>query len=161
MGHLNAASANIRSTKTKYQSISLPTATEEDLKPLLGKKGRDVYIKMVDTWDMKNTIYSDQTGKFPVKSRAGNRYIMVMVEIDSNYILVEPMKNKTDEAMIAAYKTLLRRIKRTGREIKKHVLDNECSDKMRELIRDECLLELCPPGIHRRNIADTGSTTTS
>ena len=24
---------------------------------------------------------------------------------------------------------------------------------MRELIRDECLLELCPPGIHQRNIA--------
>ena len=60
---------------------------------MLGKKGRDVYIKMVDTWDMKGTIYLDQTGKFPVKSRAGSRYIMVMVEIDSNYILVEPMKN--------------------------------------------------------------------
>ena len=121
---------------------------------MLGKKGRDVYIKMVDTWDMKGTIYSDQTGKFPVKSRAGNRYIMVMVEIDSNYILVAPMKNKWDEEMIATYQQLLKRIKRTGREVKKHVLDNECSDKMRELIKDECLLELCPPGIHRRNIAE-------
>merc|ERR1711923_175471 len=154
MGHLDAARANTRSTKTKYQSISLPTATEEDLKPLLGKKGRDVYIKMVDTWDMKGTIYSDQTGKFPVKSRAGNRYIMVMVKIDSNYILVAPMKNKSDDKMIATYQKLLARIKRTGREVKKHVLDNECSDKMRELIKDECLLELCPPGIHRRNIAE-------
>ena len=137
MGHLDAARANTRSTKTKYQSISLPTATERDLKPLLGKKGQDVYIKMVDTWDMKNTIYSDQTGKFPVKSRAGNRYIMVMVEIDSNYILVEPMKNKTDDKMIATYQKLLKRIKRTGRTVEKHVLDNECSDRMKELIRDE------------------------
>ena len=25
---------------------------------------------------------------------------------------------------------------------------------MKELIRDECLLELCPPGIHRQNIAE-------
>ena len=61
---------------------------------MLGKKNRDVYIKMVDTWDMKNTIYSDQTGKFPVKSRVEIGYIMVMVEINSNYILVEPMKNR-------------------------------------------------------------------
>ena len=75
---------------------------------MLGKKGRDVYIKMVDMWDMKGTIYLDQTGKFPVKSRAVNSYIMVMVEIDSNYILVEPMKNKTDDEMIATYQKLLK-----------------------------------------------------
>ena len=154
MGRLDAERAGTRSTKKKFQSAPLPTASEEDLKPLLGKKNRDVYIKMVDTWEMKNTIYSDQTGKFPVKSRAGNRYIMVMVEIDSNYILVDPMKNKTDDEMIATYQKLLKRIKRTGRKVEKHVLDNECSDKMKELIRDECLLELCPPGIHRRNIAE-------
>ena len=108
MGRLDAERAGTRSTKKKFQSVPLPTASEEDLKPLLGKKNRDVYIKMVDTWEMKNIIYSDQTGKFPVKSRAGNRYITVMVEIDSNYILVEPMKNKTDDEMIATYQKLLK-----------------------------------------------------
>ena len=149
MGHLDAKRAGTRSTKKKFQSVPLPTASEEELKPLLGKRNRDVYIKMIDTWEYKNTIYSDQTGKFPVKSRAGNRYIMVMVEIDSNYILVEPTKNKTDDEMIATYQKLLKRIKRTGRKVEKHVLDNECSERMKELIRDKCLLELCPPGIHR------------
>lgn len=114
MGRLDAKRAGKRSTRKKFQSTPLPTATEEDLKPLLSKKNRDVYIKMVDNWDMKNTIYSNKTGKFPVKSRAGNRYIMVMVEIDSNYILVKPMKNKTDDKMIATYQKLLKRIKRTG-----------------------------------------------
>ena len=58
--------------------------------------------------------------------------------------------------MIATYQKLLKRIKRTGRKVEKHVLDNECSERMKELIRDECLLELCPPGIHRRNIAEVG-----
>ena len=81
---------------------------------------------------------------------------MVMVEIDSNYILVEPMKNKTDDEMIATYQKLLKQIKRTGRQVEKHVFDNECSERMKELIRDECLLELCPPGIHRQNIAEVG-----
>ena len=58
------------------------------------------------------------------------------------------MKNRTDDKMIKAYQTLLKRLKRAGVEIKKHVLDNECSEKMKELIRDTCKLELVPPGCH-------------
>ena len=89
-----------------------------------------------------------------MRARSGNRYIMVMVEIDSNYILVQPTKTRTDDEMIKAYQTLLKRLKRAGVEIKKHVLDNECSEKMKELIRDTCKLELVPPGCHRRNVAE-------
>ena len=40
------------------------------------------------------------------------------------------MKNKSDDVMIAAYQTLLKCIKRARMTVKKHVLDNECSDKM-------------------------------
>jgi hypothetical protein len=36
---------------------------------------------------------------------------MVMVEIDSNAILVEPMKNCKDAEMIQAYNTLLLQLK--------------------------------------------------
>ena len=54
---------------------------------------------------------------------------MVMVQIDSNVIAVEAMKNKTDKEMQRAYLKLLKRIQRTGMEIKKHVLDNEVSEE--------------------------------
>ena len=64
------------------------------------------------------------------------------------------MKNKTDDEMIKAYQTLLKRLQRAGVETKKHVLDNECSEKLKELIRDTCKLELVPPGCHRRNVAE-------
>ena len=50
--------------------------------------------------DAKETIYSDQTGAMPTRSQSGNKYIMVMVEIDSNAILVEPMKSRKDAEMI-------------------------------------------------------------
>ena len=73
-------------------------------------------MKIIDTHDMRNTIYSDQTGKFPVRARSGNCYIMVMVEIDSNYTLVQPMKNRSDGEMIKAYKILLKRAQRAGFE---------------------------------------------
>ena len=51
---------------------------------------------------MKNTVYLDQTGQFPTRLRSGNQYIMVMVEIDSNYTSVKPMKNRMDEVMTVA-----------------------------------------------------------
>ncbi len=51
-----------------------------------------------------------------------------MVEIDSNAILVEPMKSRKDEEMIRVYNALLLRLKRAGIVPKKHVLDNEVSE---------------------------------
>ncbi len=78
-----------------------------------------------------------------------------MVEIDRNAILVEPMKNRKDDVMIQAYNTLLLRLKRTGIVPKKHVLDNEVSENMKNHIHDTFKLdmELVPPGCHRRNAA--------
>ena len=61
---------------------------EPDIVQLKVKKLRDVYIKV---YDARNTIFSDQMGQFPTRLQRGNKYIMVMVEIDSNTILVEPL----------------------------------------------------------------------
>ena len=58
----------------------------------IGKKERDVYSKIVDLWDIKGTIYTDQTGKFPTKARSGAIYIMIMVAIDSNTVLAATLK---------------------------------------------------------------------
>jgi hypothetical protein len=81
---------------------------------------------------------------------------MVMVEIDSNAILVEPMKNRTDANMIQAYNALLLQLKRASIVPKKHVLDNKVSENMKNHIQDMCNLdmELVPPGCHRRNAAE-------
>ena len=118
-----------------------------------GKKQRDVYTKV---YDARETMFSDQTGQFPKRSQRGNKYIMVLVEIDSNAILVEPMKSRKDAEMIRAYTVLLTRLKRAGIIPKKYILDNEISENMKNIIRDECKiqLELVPPGCHRRNAAE-------
>ena len=77
-----------------------------------------------------------------------------MVTIDAHAILLCPIKSRTDQESTVAYRTLLGRTKATELEVKKHVLDNECSNAMKELIRSECMLELVPPHCHRRNIAE-------
>ena len=81
---------------------------------------------------------------------------MVMVEIDSNVILVEPMESCKDAKMIRAYDTLLNQLKRAGIVPKKHVLNNGVSENMKNHIcgRHRLNMELVPLGCHRRNAAD-------
>ena len=52
-------------------------------------KKQDVYIQV---WDMKDTMYSNQPGKFPVQSRLSNNYQAVMVHHASSTISVGSMK---------------------------------------------------------------------
>ena len=50
---------------------------------------------------------------------------MVMVDIDSNVVMVAPLKNKTDGEMRRAYMSLFNRVKSTVFVTKRHVIDNE------------------------------------
>jgi hypothetical protein len=129
-GHLNQTRKKVRSTKAK--TAPLETC---DTSQLHGKKVQDVYTQ---TYMVCETMFSDQTGQFPMQSQQGNKYIMVMVEIDSNAILIEPMKSRKDEEMIRMYNALLLQLKRAGIAPKKHVLDNEVSDNMKNHIHDTC-----------------------
>jgi hypothetical protein len=58
--------------------------------------------------------------------------------------------------MIRSYDALVLRLKRAGVVPKKHVLDNEVSEAMKNHIRDDLkfTMELVPPGCHRRNAAE-------
>ncbi len=102
------------------------------------------------------TMFSDQTGQFVTQFLQGNKYIMVMVENVNNTILVKPMKKCKDTVMIRACNVLLLQLKRSGIVPKKHVLDNEVSENMKNHICDMCKLdmELVPPGCHQCNAAE-------
>ncbi|KAL7485756.1 hypothetical protein ACHAW6_011364 [Cyclotella cf. meneghiniana] len=118
-----------------------------------GKKIKDVFIQ---TYNAQETIFFDRTGKFPNTSLQGNKYIMVMVEIDSNAVLVEPMWSQNDAEMIRAYDVLIGRLKHANIHPKKHILDNKISANMKQHITDQYKLtvELVPPGNHRQNAAE-------
>ena len=144
-GHMNQTRKNVQSTKVKQVPFEIAEYPE-----MKGKKVQDIYIA---TYDVRETTFSDQTIKFPTRSKQGNKYIMVMVEIDSSAILVEPMKSRKDSEMIQAYNALLQRLQRAGISPKKHVMDNKVSETMKNHIRNNCKLELVPPGFHQRNAA--------
>jgi len=116
---------------------------------LWGCKVQDVYTKIYQT------IFTDQMGKFPLRSQADNKYIVVMVEIDNSAILIKPIKNHTDAELTRAYSAIMLRLRRAGVTPRKHFLDNEISTAMKDLIQDtyKMTLELVPPGCHRRHAA--------
>ena len=62
---------------------------------------------------------------------------MVMVEIDSNVILVNPIKNRTDTELTRTYHAMMLRLKQAGIIPQKHILNNEVSNAIKTIIRDE------------------------
>ena len=81
---------------------------------------------------------------------------MVTVEMDSNAILVDPIKNLTEEELTRAYRAMMLRLKQAGIIPQKHTLDNEVSNAMKTIIRNEykMKLELVPTGCHSCNAAE-------
>ena len=113
---MNQSQKNVRSTKAK----SLETAHNNKL--LRGQKKRNVYTNV---YDVRETIFSDQTGQFPTRSQSVKKYIMIMVDIYNSGILVDPISSRKDSEMIRAYKNLMQRLKQTNIQPHKHVLDKK------------------------------------
>ena len=93
---------------------------ETDTSRTVNVQEQDVYTMVVDIRELKGTIYTDQIGQFPSTSRSGNKYVMVIVAIDSNTILVNPLKNRKDEDLQRAdlgTKTLHSHYKPTTRNL--------------------------------------------
>jgi hypothetical protein len=86
--HLNQTRKKVWSTKVKGELLETFNTPH-----LPGKKVHKVYTQ---TYMVCKTMFTDQTGQFPIQSFCGNKYIMIMVEIDSNAILIKPMKNRKD-----------------------------------------------------------------
>jgi hypothetical protein len=86
MGHMNQRRQNIRSTsKTPITS----DMEDEEVTPAgLGTKTHLVYAVVVD----QGQLYTDLTGRFPVRSSKGNWYVMVCYAYDCNYVKGVPMK---------------------------------------------------------------------
>ena len=85
-GHMKQVKQGVRSTKVIAEDAML------DSNPTPGVKHKDVYLRVFDA--TKKAMYTDQTGKFPITSARGHKYIMVAVELDGNYIDVQPLKTR-------------------------------------------------------------------
>jgi hypothetical protein len=147
-GHMKLQRMNVRSTK----KIEANEDIKENMPTLTNQKKGDVFISVFNT---HNTVYTDQTGSFPVTSSRGNKYVMVMCEVDGNYIDAELMKSRTTDSLVKTYLTVWKRL--TSSKVitpKLHILDNECPAELNEVIKNDCKLQLVPPDTHHSNLAE-------
>jgi hypothetical protein len=90
------------------------------------QKMKDIYIKIHNATE---TMHSDQTGHFPATSSRGNKYIMVLVEVNGNYIDAERMNNKSAGEMIKVYLALWTRLTALGTvKSTTHIMDNKATE---------------------------------
>jgi hypothetical protein len=96
-GHLNQQRQNARTTKIKDAKVIV---TEPDVDH--GIKTQFVYAATIDA----GQIYTDQTGRVPVVSSKGNKYIMVLYDYDSNAILAQTIKDRTAPELLKAFQVM-------------------------------------------------------
>ena len=87
-GHMVQTRQNIRSTKPKPLSTNsgVYEANVTDQLPKNEKPSNDLHI----SFEPISKLYIDDTGRFPVRSRSGNQYIMIAYHCNSNAILALP-----------------------------------------------------------------------
>ena len=113
-------------------------------------KRNDIKVKI---YDCSNSIYTDQTGCFPINSCSHYKYIMVLCEIDGNQILMEPMVDRKDHNIVAAFEKLIGRLKGQGIYPKHQFMDNEASELYKNAMKEANMtFHFATPHMHLANI---------
>ena len=70
------------------------------------KKTQGIHI-----WDHPiSKLYTDDCGRFPIRSRSGNEYIMIAYHCDFNTILQAPFVNRKEKHRIRAYNSIMKKL---------------------------------------------------
>ena len=80
-------------------------------------------------------MYTDKTGKLPHTSSQGNKYQMIIHNIDINSTWVDPIKDITEGEMLLGRGQSLERMKICGIIPKYQMFDTEASKAYKESIQ--------------------------
>jgi hypothetical protein len=117
----------------------------------MGTKTHLVYAVLVD----QGPLYTDLTGKFPVRSSKGNSYGMVCYVYYCNCIKVIPMKSRSTSEWVEVYDYIHQELTVKGFKPKLQTLDNEASADLKNFFTtNDVEYQLVPPHCHRRNDAE-------
>ena len=150
-GHLTQSQQGVRSTKAdKYNLPTPPAATIEEHPKSTPTRELHIWVKTI------STLYTDDTGRFPIRSRISNQYLMVAYHCDTNTIIIEPFHTREDCHHIPAYTHIMTCLKNYGHVLDHQVLNKEASKEYRLHVTDiwKANYQLVPPNVHHRNIAE-------
>jgi hypothetical protein len=149
-GHMNQQRKNVRSTNPREQLKT--SATEEinepEVEPHLTEHMNLIYTAI---YDNGGHIYMDLTGRFPSVLGWGYMYSIVLYYFDTNNILTEPMKNRSDSEAICIYNEL------TSKGLKSmfQTIDNEALEALKKNFTARNMkFQLVAPHVHQQNAAE-------
>lgn len=158
-GHLDQTRQGQRSTNSAKNNTYFDEETMLDMFPATSpaeRRSRIVFTKILEARKLPtNQHFSDSTGRFPVPSKRGNEYCMIMLGVDANYIHVEPMRNRKTESELAAQTAGNAFFKSKGFTPHFMRLDNETSAELEKFFRQQDIkVEYVAPHQHRANKAE-------
>ena len=80
-------------------------------------------------------MYTDDTGRFQVHARSGNRYIMIAYHCDANLILADPFSSRKDTHRLLVYNKIMQGLTDNKLSVNLQILDNEASEAYKRSIK--------------------------
>ena len=147
-GNLKQDRQNIRSTKLSVAAAPLVLPSQQ------APPARSNQVS-VETIKLTGKVSTHQTGRFPVTSSRRIKYLMVLYYHDSNEIIPEPIKSRSEAELIRAYSVLHAKITNRGLRPKFQMLDNECTAGLKDYMRCEGITyQLVSPHLHQTKSAE-------
>ena len=99
---------------------------------------------------LPHLICIDQKGRFPVRSKSGNNYVMILYDYDANAIIGEPIPDRKTTTLQKSFLVLFNKIKVKGYKPSIIRLDNKMSKDHLSLLEQKGLkVQLVLPHEHR------------
>ena len=100
-GHLRQDRQNVRSTRNTYPDTTISNPPVMTTPPLPSQEDKArTQMAYLQTIEFTGKVSTNQTGRFPVTSSRGSKYLMVLYNHDSNTILAEPLTSRNERELI-------------------------------------------------------------
>ena len=157
-GHLNQERKNLQTTKSNTPlSPQQEFLLYNDFHPNDEKLTQPTYntLAMLIDFQATNTGYSDLTGRFPITSSRGNKYILIVYNYDTNSIHAKAVPNRQAATLTSTFINIHNDLTFRGAKPNMYLLDNEFSNELElALQKNNIKYQLAPPHNHRSNKAE-------
>jgi hypothetical protein len=149
--HLAQTRQNVQSTKPQSTPRSSLPPTIKSPRPL-AEALQEVFLRVYPI----SKLYTDDTGRFPVRACSGNQYVMIAYHTGGNLILQQAFQTKADKHCIPVFDTIMARLAACGLLVDLNIRDNKASADFKQVITEpwKTKFQLVPPDMHRRNTAE-------
>ncbi len=153
-GHMQQMRQGVRSTsaipRAKRLLIEKKPKTSPDFLDTSENTTNELHVR---SFNRRQAIHVDATGRYPEPSIDGFEYLLIFVY--KNYIHVELLRDRSAKSYILAYTAALAFFADLGHIISNVVLDNETSAALESYLTERHLLfQLVSPGNKRSNRAE-------